>query len=166
MKEGELETAQLVRELELFDLLMIGIGGTVGTGVFALAGLIAHQYAGPAVLCSWAVAALGCTINGFAYMELSSLVPSSGSVYAYSYHALGEVFAVIAAWCLTLEYGVSGAAVARSWGSKVVYWLRDLSGDYNLFGWLNYKYASIVAGGMQALCVVLLLCGLSLGNYP
>lgn len=79
---------------------------------------------------SWAVAALGCTVNGFAYMELSSRVPSSGSVvfdecnlpvpltaccvqYAYSYHALGEVFAVVAAWCLTLEYGVSGAAVAR-----------------------------------------------------
>merc|ERR1712166_597225 len=165
-EDEELQTSSvgLTRQLGLFDLLMIGIGGTVGTGVFALAGLIAHEDAGPAVMVSWGIAALGCGVNGFAYMELSSLVPSSGSVYAYSYHCLGEVFAVVAAWCLTLEYGVSGAAVARSWGTKVVYWIQDLSGDSTAGTFLDAQYGSISAGFMQALCVGLLLCGLSLGK--
>jgi len=166
-EDEELQTSSvgLTRQLGLFDLLMIGIGGTVGTGVFALAGLIAHEDAGPAVILSWAVAAFGCTLNGFAYMEMSSLVPSSGSVYAYSYHALGEVFAVVAAWCLTLEYGVSGAAVARSWGTKVVYWIQDISGDENTAEWMDREYYSLSAAFMQALCVGLLLCGLSLGKH-
>ena len=166
-EDEELQTSSvgLTRQLGLFDLLMIGIGGTVGTGVFALAGLIAHEDAGPAVILSWAVAALGCTLNGFAYMELSSLVPSSGSVYAYSYHALGEVFAVVAAWCLTLEYGVSGAAVARSWGTKVVYWIQDISGDQHAAEWMDKEYYSLTAAFLQALCVGLLLCGLSLGKH-
>ena len=97
-------------------------------------------------------------------MELSSLVPSAGSVYAYSYYALGEVFAVVAAWCLTLEYGVSGAAVARSWGTKVVYWIRSLGGDSDMLRWLDDQYFSVAAGVMQALCVLLLLCGMSLGK--
>ena len=66
--------------------------------MFSLAGYIAREDAGPAVVFSWAIAALGCTMNGFAYMELSSVVPSAGSVYAYCYYSLGEVFAVIAAW--------------------------------------------------------------------
>merc|ERR1712195_418259 len=166
-EDEELQTSSvgLTRQLGLFDLLMIGIGGTVGTGVFALAGLIAHEDAGPAVILSWAIAAFGCTLNGFAYMELSSLVPSSGSVYAYSYHALGEVFAVVAAWCLTLEYGVSGAAVARSWGTKVVYWIQDISGDQHAAEWMDKEYYSLTAAFMQALCVGLLLCGLSLGKH-
>ncbi len=82
--------------------------------------------------------------------------------YAYSYHALGEVFAVVAAWCLTLEYGVSGAAVARwevytswltvahrSWGTKLVYWIRDIAGSDSAGSWLDLKYCSLVAGAMQ-----------------
>lgn len=113
---------------------------------------------------SWAIAAFGCSINGFAYMELSSLVPSAGSVYAYSYYALGEVFAVIAAWCLTLEYGVSGAAVARSWGTKVVYWLQSMSHNSKALAWLDNEHCSVAAAVMQLLCMLLLLCGLSLGR--
>jgi amino acid transporter len=117
----------LRRHLTLFDLLCVGIGGTVGTGIFTLCGAIATGNAGPALIISWLIAGFACLINGFAYMELSTLIPCAGSTYAYAYVALGELPAVIAGWCLSLEYGISGAAVARSWSKKVLKWIVALN---------------------------------------
>ena len=82
---------------------MIGIGATVGSGVFVLTGQIALCDAGSATALSWIVAGVACMLSGFSYMELSALVPSHGSTYAYSYHALGELPAYIAGFLLTLE---------------------------------------------------------------
>ncbi|CAI5730566.1 unnamed protein product [Hyaloperonospora brassicae] len=87
---------EMRRTLGLFDLLMVGIGGTVGSGVFAIAGLIASRYAGPAATLSWLLAGLGCLLSGLSFMELACLIPSSGSTYAYAYHALGELPALLA----------------------------------------------------------------------
>ena len=95
--------ARLRLQLGLFDLLMIGIGATVGSGVFVLTGQIALCDAGSATALSWIVAGVACMLSGFSYMELSALVPSHGSTYAYSYHALGELPAYIAGFLLTLE---------------------------------------------------------------
>lgn len=97
---------KLERNLSLIDLLAIGIGGTVGSGVFVLAGLIAHDYAGPGVVWSWLIAGAGCTFSAMSYAEMSCRIPSAGSSYAYVFHGLGELPAVIAAWCLCLEYGI------------------------------------------------------------
>ena len=120
VKQYELsETKQLDRTLQLFDLLAVGIGGTVGSGIFVLTGLITRDYAGPGVFWSWIIAGIGCFFSAMSYAEMSSRIPSAGSAYAYVYATLGELPAVIAAWCLTLEYGISGAAVARSWGEKL-----------------------------------------------
>jgi basic amino acid/polyamine antiporter, APA family len=97
---------KLERNLTVYDLLAIGIGGTVGSGVFVLTGLIARDYAGPGVVWSWLIAGIGCSFSAMSYAEMSCRIPSAGSSYAYVYHGLGELPAVIAAWCLTLEYGI------------------------------------------------------------
>lgn len=88
----------------------------VRSGVFVLVGLIASDYAGPAVCISWMLAGFACVLSGLSYAEMSARIPSAGSAYAYTYYTMGEMAACIAGWCLTLEYGLSGAAVARVWG--------------------------------------------------
>ena len=108
------------RHLTLLDLLSIGIGGTVGSGIFVLCGLIAHSRAGPATVISFAISGLAAAASGCSYAELASKIPVSGSTYAYAYVSIGELAAVISAALLTLEYGISGSAVARSWGDKVM----------------------------------------------
>ena len=113
----------LTRHLTLFDLVSVGIGGTIGSGIFVLCGLIARQYAGPATCLSWFIAGIASLVSGACYAELAGRIPTAGSSYAYAYIAMGELPAIVAAACLTLEYLFSGAAVARSWGDKVVEWV-------------------------------------------
>ncbi|CAM9914057.1 unnamed protein product, partial [Hapterophycus canaliculatus] len=93
----------LVRHLTLFDLVVIGVAGTIGSGIFAIVGLIGSSYAGPAGIISWVLAGVGCVFSGLSYAELSSIIPSEGGTYAYAFVALGELPALITAWCLTLE---------------------------------------------------------------
>jgi basic amino acid/polyamine antiporter, APA family len=114
------------RHLSLWDLIAIGVGGTIGSGIFALTGMIAVHDAGPATFVSFAIAGCAATLSGVAYAELASHIPAAGSTYVYAYVCLGEVVAVVAAACLTLEYAVAGAAVARSWGDKLVLSLGNL----------------------------------------
>eukprot|EP00587_Corethron_hystrix_P002418 CAMPEP_0113331108 /NCGR_PEP_ID=MMETSP0010_2-20120614/22265_1 /TAXON_ID=216773 ORGANISM="Corethron hystrix, Strain 308" /NCGR_SAMPLE_ID=MMETSP0010_2 /ASSEMBLY_ACC=CAM_ASM_000155 /LENGTH=602 /DNA_ID=CAMNT_0000194257 /DNA_START=262 /DNA_END=2066 /DNA_ORIENTATION=+ /assembly_acc=CAM_ASM_000155 len=114
---------KLDRHLSLFDLVSLGIGGTIGSGIFVLSGLVANQYSGPAVTLSWALAGVAATLSGVCYAELAGQIPTAGSSYAYVYAAIGELPAFVAAAGLTLEYVISGAAVARSWGDKFGDWL-------------------------------------------
>ena len=101
------------RHLTLFDLVSIGVGGTIGSGIFVLNGLIANQYAGPATFLSWIVSGIAALLSGCCYAELSGRIPSAGSSYAYAFVALGELPAFITAAMLTLEFLLSGSAVAR-----------------------------------------------------
>ena len=110
----------LARHLTLFDLICIGVGATIGSGVFVLCGLVAHSYAGPATFLSWGIACMAATLSGLCYAELAGRFPAAGSSYAYSFIALGELPAVLAGSCMTLEYVFSASAVARSCGDKVV----------------------------------------------
>jgi len=116
---------EMERHLTVFDLVSVGVGGTIGSGVFVLCGFIAHKYSGPAAPLSFAISGLSACLSGLCYAELSCHIPSAGSSYAYVYASMGELPAVIAAACLTLEYLVSSSAVARSWGDKVVEWLKN-----------------------------------------
>ncbi len=120
-------TRSLQRHLSLFDLISIGVSATIGSGVFVLCGLIAHDYAGPATFISWSIAGLSACASGLCYAELSGKFASAGSSYSYVYASMGELPAVVAGGCLTLEYVFSASAVARSWGDKVVSYVQSLA---------------------------------------
>lgn len=125
--------AESERPLNLVDLTLLGVGGTLGSGLFLLTGRAARVIAGPAVTLSFLVAAVACLFSALAYAEMASRNPNSGGAYAFAYTALGELPAFLVGMCLTLEYGVSSAAVARSWAS----YLGDALGF--LPGWLTGK---------------------------
>ncbi|ETN22385.1 hypothetical protein PPTG_02336 [Phytophthora nicotianae INRA-310] len=161
--QAEENSQDLPRSLSLFDLICIGIGGTVGSGIFSTAASIVSDTAGPSAVISWLIGGVVCCMNALAYMELTTRVPSSGSTYAYAYHAIGEVPAVVAGWLLTLEYAVSGAGVARSWAQKVEDWVVHENPDASVH-WLNQEYANILSAVIQGLCVVVLLAGLRFGK--
>jgi APA family basic amino acid/polyamine antiporter len=122
---GESEVKQadhchLTKTYGLFDLLCVGVGATVGSGVFVLTGFVAHDIAGPGVVLSWIIAGLACCLSATSFAELSSRFPTSTSSYSFARHTLGEWAAYLAAWGLSLECGLSAAAVSRSWGQKLV----------------------------------------------
>lgn len=121
------------RPLNLVDLTLLGVGGTLGSGLFLLTGRAARVIAGPAVTLSFLLAAFACLCSALAYAEMASRNPNSGGAYAFAYAALGELPAFLVGMCLTLEYGVSSAAIARSWAS----YLGDAVGF--MPGWLTGK---------------------------
>nr|WP_297616972.1 amino acid permease [Nocardia sp.] len=100
----------------LISLISLSVGATLGTGIFVVLGEAA-PLAGPAVVISFAVAALAALFSALSYAELAGAVPVSGSAYSYTYATLGEIVAWVCGWCLLLEYGVSVAAVAVGWGA-------------------------------------------------
>jgi APA family basic amino acid/polyamine antiporter len=100
--------------------MAIGIGGIIGTGIFVLTGLAAAQHAGPAIVLSFIVAGLGCIFAGLCYAEFASMIPVSGSAYAYSYATLGEGVAWFIGWNLVLEYLFAASTVAVGWSRYVV----------------------------------------------
>ena len=110
----------LVKNLTALDLIFIGLGGIIGTGVFVLIGLVAAQYSGPAIMLSYATAGLCCVFVSLAYSELATMLPTSGSVYSYSYVAFGRIFAWILSGMLALELVVGSATVAAGWSGYVV----------------------------------------------
>lgn len=109
----------LAKNLTAFDLVLLGLGGIVGTGVFALTGLVAAQYSGPAVSVSYAIAGLVCIFIALAYTELATMLPTSGSVYTYSYIAFGHVAAWTVGGLIVVEFGMAASAVAVSWSAYV-----------------------------------------------
>ncbi|MFF3403269.1 amino acid permease [Streptomyces sp. NPDC002659] len=112
---GQGEGGALRRSLTMWQLTMISIGATLGTGIFVVLGE-ATPLAGPAVAISFVIAGLTALFSALSYAELAGSIPVSGSSYSYSYATMGEIVAWICGWCLILEYGVSVAAVAVGWG--------------------------------------------------
>ncbi|MDK1473344.1 amino acid permease [Streptomyces sp. 549] len=106
---------QLRRSLTMWQLTMISIGATLGTGIFVVLGEAVPE-AGPAVTVSFVIAGLTALFSALSYAELAGTIPASGSSYSYSYATMGELVAWICGLCLILEYGVSVAAVAVGWG--------------------------------------------------
>ncbi|MFJ8004671.1 amino acid permease [Streptomyces fagopyri] len=112
---GQGEGGTLRRSLGLWQLTMISIGATLGTGIFVVLGEAVPK-AGPAVTLSFVIAGLTALFSALSYAELAGTIPVAGSSYSYAYATLGELIAWICGWCLVLEYGVSVAAVAVGWG--------------------------------------------------
>ena len=102
----------LVRSLSLFQLTAIGVGGIIGAGIFSLAGVVANEYAGPAVLISFLIAGVASAAAAFSYAEFAGLIPRAGSAYTYGYAVLGEVVGWCIGWDLLLEYTAIVAVVA------------------------------------------------------
>ena len=104
----------LTRQLNAFDLTMLGIGAVIGTGIFVLTS-VAAQKAGPGMMYSFIIAGFVCALTALMYSEIAAMVPVSGSAYTYSYAVLGEMIAWMVGWALILEYAVAAGAVAVGW---------------------------------------------------
>src|SRR5215213_504297 len=105
----------LKRELGVVQLGALGVATIVGAGIFVLSGDAAAEFAGPGVIISFAIAGLAAAFAALCYAELASMIPVTGSTYAYAYAALGTTIAWIIGWDLLLEYLLGGAAVASGW---------------------------------------------------
>jgi len=116
----------LKRTLGPINLILIGVGLTLGAGLFSITGLAAANHAGPAVTLSFVIAALGCGFAALCYAEFASMIPVAGSAYTYSYATMGELFAWIIGWDLVLEYSVGCATVAISWSQYLTRFLASL----------------------------------------
>ena len=150
------EKSGFVRNLTAFDLVFLGIGSVIGTGIFVLTGVGAALYAGPGIAISFILASVACTFAGLAYAEYSSMVPVSGSAYAYTYASLGEFMAFLVGWNLILEYTVTCSTVAAGWSGYVVGLLT--SGGLNL----SIDFLKVPAEGgiinLPAVFITMFLC--------
>lgn len=116
---------KLKRTLSALDLVLFGIGAIVGAGLFSITGIAAAENAGPAIIISFLIAALGCTFAGLCYSEMATMIPVSGSVYTYAYATMGEFIAWVIGWTLVLEYAIGAATVAISWSGYALSLLHD-----------------------------------------
>ncbi len=116
----------LRRVIGPFGLVAFGVGCIVGAGLFSVTGYVAAEYAGPAIVISFLLAALGCAFSGLCYAEFASMIPVSGSAYTYSYATMGELIAWIIGWDLVLEYSVAATMVSISWSSYLVHFLGSI----------------------------------------
>jgi basic amino acid/polyamine antiporter, APA family len=113
------EKKGLKRQLGAFQLVMLGIGAIIGTGIFVLTAEAA-QKAGPGMMLSFVIAGFVCAVTALCYAELASMVPVAGSAYTYSYAVLGELLAWMVGWALILEYAVAASAVCVGWSKYAV----------------------------------------------
>jgi APA family basic amino acid/polyamine antiporter len=143
---------RLRRILGPITLTSLGVGAIIGTGIFVLTGITAHDKAGPALTLSFVVAGMACLFAAFCYAEFASMVPVAGSAYTYAYATLGELFAWIIGWDLVLEYAVCSATVAHGWS----HYFQDFISIFKLhipkvIGWAPWKLETqtgkIVASG-------------------
>src|SRR5512134_1180583 len=127
---------RLRRVLGPMALTSLGVGAIIGTGIFVLTGVAAHDKTGPALMLSFVVAGLACIFAALCYAEFASMVPVAGSAYTYAYATMGELFAWIIGWDLILEYAVASATVAHGWshyfqdfiGILGIHWPKALAG--------------------------------------
>jgi APA family basic amino acid/polyamine antiporter len=123
--EGQADVG-LKRTLGPVNLVAIGVGGIIGAGIFVLTGQAAANYAGPAIILSFCLAAIACAFAGLCYAEFASMIPIAGSAYTYSYATMGEFFAWFIGWDLILEYGVCAGTVAVGWSGYFTSFLRNM----------------------------------------
>jgi APA family basic amino acid/polyamine antiporter len=154
VKEPEVEQYKLKRVLGPWGLISLGIGVVIGAGIFVLSGQAAATYAGPAIVLSFIISAIGCALAGLCYAEFASMIPISGSAYTYAYATLGEFLAWIIGWDLVLEYLFGASTVAVGWSGYVVSFLKDF--DIVIPAFLCQAPLSYsIAGGWQTTGAIL-----------
>ena len=124
--QAEHEHGELKRSLGALNLVLLGIGCIIGTGIFVLTGRAAAQFAGPAIMVSFVITGVLCAFVALCYAELASALPVSGSAYSYTYASMGEVAAWVMGLLLLLEYGLAASVVAVGWSGYFVSLMQDM----------------------------------------
>lgn len=118
-RKKPLETSEkpsnLKRELKTMDLILLGLGAIVGTGIFVITGTAAAVTAGPALILSFVIAAFSCILSALCYAEFASRIPVSGGAYSYAYTVFGELLGWLVGWLMICEYLLANASVASGW---------------------------------------------------
>src|SRR6266566_4598198 len=122
--------ATLKRVLGPWQLVMLGVGAIIGTGIFVLTGQAAAANAGPAIVISMVLAGLTSVLAALCYSEFAATVPVAGSAYTYAYATLGEFVAWVIGWDLILEYALGAATVAVGWSGNLVTLLHQLGWSF------------------------------------
>lgn len=144
---------ELNKTLNIFDLIIIGIGAVVGTGIFTIIGVAItgspeSPGAGPAIVISMILAAVACVFSALCYSEIAAMIPVAGSAYTYTYATMGEFMAWMVGWILMLEYAIGNITVASAWTGYCIHLLSNLKQylpDFivNFPLWLRYDYTTI-----------------------
>ena len=145
--------SELKKTLNVFDLIVIGIGAVVGTGIFAIIGAAITGNAetpgaGHAIIISIILAALACVVPALCYSEIASMIPVAGSAYAYTYATMGEFMAWMVGWILMLEYAIGNITVASAWSGYFMQFMKGFKAHLpafilNIPLWLKYDYRTI-----------------------
>ena len=179
MSDTEDPDFKLKKNLTALDLMVFGIGVIIGAGIFTLTGKAAAQFAGPAVVFSFAIAAMCCGLAALCYAEFASTVPVSGSAYTFSYATLGELVAWIIGWDLILELMLGASVVAQGWSTYFVTFMEEIGlgwpdslgpsatasfGHFNLAAFLLVAILTLLVavGIKESLRVNLVLVGVKL----
>lgn len=134
--------SELKRTLGPVNLIAIGIGAIIGSGLFVSTALAASEAAGPAVIVSYIIAGIGCAFAGLCYAEFASMIPISGSAYTYAYATMGELMAWIIGWAIILEYALSGVTVSIAWSE----YLNNLLGGAIPYQWSHSPWETSTMG--------------------
>jgi APA family basic amino acid/polyamine antiporter len=162
LQDSERPEHRLKKTLTVWDLIALGIGGIIGTGIFVLIGTAVvgdghRPGAGPGIILSFVLSGLTCAFAALCYAELSAMIPVAGSAYTYSYATLGEFLAWLTGWNLILEYGIACVAVAIGWSGYFNNILKTVGIDLPV--WCTHAPGSVEGGliNLPAAIIVLLV---------
>ena len=162
---ASLSETKLARCLSLLDLTALGVGCTLGAGVYVIACEIARDVAGPSTVISFLIAGIASVLSGLCYAEFGARVPKAGSAYVYSYVTVGELVAFIIGWNLVMEYMIGAAAIGRAWSAyfdsmihdKVRFWVLEHVGSIQIDGLGSYP--DFLAVGIISILMIIQLFG-------